>query len=271
VRLCAGDLSVTVDAEDGARLTSLRSRDDELLVTDGQRPWHTDGFVMAPWAGRIRDAVARWDGTERDLTVTDAPHALHGVVHDRPWTPVAASDDGTSAAWRREISADEWFAPLVVTSRVSLTPDALDLELIAEAPRAPAPATIGWHPWFRRQVAGRPLTLGLPPAACLLRDQAGIATTTRAPVPDGPLDDALVDLAGPVELRWEDHLAVTVSSDAPVTVIFTAHPQGVCVEPQSGPPNEVNTGPRVVFPGHPLRLHARVQISRPAPNPEGRS
>lgn len=267
MRLRAGDLSVTVDAEDGARLTSLRSRDDELLVTDGQRPWHTDGFVMAPWAGRIRDAVASWGGTERTLTTTDAPHALHGVVHDRPWTPVAASDDGTSAAWRREVTADEWFAPLVITSRVSLTPDALDLELIAEAPRAPAPATIGWHPWFRRQVAGHALTLGLPPAACLLRDAAGIATTTRVPVPDGPLDDALVDLAGPVALRWEDQLAVTVTSDAPVTVVYTAHPQGVCVEPQSGPPNEVNTAPHVVSPGQPLRLHARVEVARPAPSP----
>lgn len=263
MRLRAGDLSVIVDAEDGARLTSLRSRDDELLVTGGQRPWNEHSFVMAPWAGRIRDGVARWDGTELALRITDPPHALHGLVHDRAWTPLAPADPtDTSAAWRTEVTADEWFAPLVLTSGVSLTPDALELELTAEAPDAPAPVTMGWHPWFRREIAGRSVQVDLPAASCLVRDAAGIATTTRGPVPVGPLDDCLVDLAGPAELRWGDELTVRVDSDAPATVVYTAHPLGVCVEPQSGPPDEVNTAPRVVTPGDPLRLHARIAIAR---------
>jgi aldose 1-epimerase len=260
--LRAGDVAVAVDADHGARLRSLRVAGDELLVTDGRAPFGSHSFVMAPWAGRVRDAVARWDGRELHLPALDPPHALHGLVHDRPWEPLGTPTP-SSGSWRTEVSADEWFAPLVLEQRVTATLDAVHLALSIAAPDAPAPATVGWHPWFRRELGGRTLTTELPDARCLERDAAGIASTTRGPLPDGPLDDCLVDLAGPVHLRWGDHLAVTVTSDAPATVVYTAHRLGVCVEPQSGPPDEVNTAPRVVVPGQPLTLHATLAVSRP--------
>jgi aldose 1-epimerase len=261
VKLQAGDVSVVVDGDRGARLTSLRIGDDELLVSDGRPPFGSHAFVMAPWAGRVRDAVARWEGRALALPALDPPHAIHGLVHDRTWEPTGDASP-VAGAWRTEVAATEWFARLVLEQRVSVTPEAVHLALSVDAPDEPAPATVGWHPWFRREVGGHAVTVTLPDARCLARDEVGIATPTRVAVPDGPLDDCLVDLAGPIELRWGDHLRASVTSDAAATVVYTAHRLGVCVEPQTGPPDEVNTAPRLVVPGRPLTLHATIAVGR---------
>jgi aldose 1-epimerase len=255
-----GDLTVTVDPAAGARLAQLRWRDHDLLVADGLVPFGNHSFVMAPWAGRVRDASARWDGRTLALPVGDAPHALHGVVHDRRWQLVDATP--TAAVTTTDVTAAEWFAPLRLEQRVEVRDGAVRLHLAVDAPHEPAPVTIGWHPWFRRVVGGTTVEVTVPGGAVLRRDAAGIATDERIAVPGGPLDDALVDLAGPVVVRYPGLVEVAVMSDAPVTVVYTGHPRGVCVEPQSGPPDEVNRPTtRVVRPGRPLELRAEFHVS----------
>jgi aldose 1-epimerase len=260
--LTAGDASVTVAPSDGCRLASLRVRGHELL-SDGAAPSQDDGlganifgwgsFVMAPWAGRIRHGRARWGGRELQLDVRDDVHALHGLVFDAPWT--AADATTGSAAWQVEVPAAAWFAPLRITQHVMLTEAALRLHLEVQAPEEPAPVTVGWHPWFRREVGGAALEFDLPDRRMLVRDQEGIATAERIAAPTGPVDDAFVDLAGPVVLRWPGLVELTMVSDGPVTVVFTEPSTVVCIEPQSGPPDEVNLpSPRVAAPGAPLHL-----------------
>jgi aldose 1-epimerase len=258
--LDAGDLSVSVAPDAGARLTRLAWRGHELLVDDGLAPFGSHSFVMAPWAGRVRDATARWHGRTLTLPVGDAPHALHGLVHDRRWHLGHATP--TAVTTTTEVTGDEWFAPLRLTQRIEVEDGTVRLHLVVEAPREPAPVTVGWHPWFRRVVADVPVEVLLPHSALLRRDAAGIATDERVPVPDGPLDDALVDLSGPVVVRYPGVVEVAVVSDAPVTVVFTGHRRGVCVEPQSGPPDEVNRPTaRVAAPGAPLELRAELRFS----------
>jgi aldose 1-epimerase len=256
------DLAVTVDADTGARLTSLQWRDRDLLVHDGRRPFGNHSFVMAPWAGRVRDATARWQGRTLTLPVGDAPHALHGLVHDRRWHLDEATPSAVTTS--TEVTAKEWFAPLTITQRVEVTGGAVHLHLVVDAAHEPAPVTVGWHPWFRRSVDGADVEVVVPGGEVLRRDAAGIATDRRIAVPGGPLDDALVDLSGPVVVRYPGLLEVAVASDAPVTVVYTGHRRGVCVEPQSGPPDEVNgPAPRVVRPGEPLELRAELRFSPP--------
>jgi aldose 1-epimerase len=261
-RLRDGDLTVTVDPDVGTRLTQVCWRDHEFLVADGPAPFGEHSFVMAPWAGRVRDAAARWDGRTLALPVGDAPHALHGLVHDRRWHLVAATS--TTVTAETEVTGEEWFAPLHLQQRVEVRDGALLLHLVVVARHERAPATVGWHPWFRRVVDGVAAEVAIPGGAVLRRDAAGIATDERIAVPDGPLDDALVDLAGPVVVRYPGVVEVAVSSDAPVTVVYTGHRRGVCVEPQSGPPDEVNRPTtRVVRPGRPLELRAELRFSPP--------
>lgn len=256
----AGDVQLTVDGDDGARLSSLLLRGQELLHT-GSGGGHLYGsFVMAPFAGRIRDARARYGSARIDVAAQpDDGHGLHGLVHSRPWQRVA--DD----RWRVDVEAadaghvgpsDTWFAALRIEQQLALTADALHLELTVEA-TDPAPVTIGWHPWFRRTIAGHPARIGLPARAMLCRDPAGIATTERVPVPPPPWDDAFVDLDGPVTVDWGQDLGLTIASDAPVVVVFTGRDHAVCVEPQSGPPDEANLPtPRLATPDAPLTLRS---------------
>jgi aldose 1-epimerase len=254
----ACDVQLAVDGDDGARLSSLFLRGHQLLHT-GSGGGHLYGsFVMAPFAGRIRDARATYAGRRLEVAAQpDDGHGLHGLVHSRPWQRVA--DD----RWRVDIEAaaadhvdptDGWFAPLRIEQQLTLTADALELTLTVEA-ADPAPVTVGWHPWFRRTIDGHRARIELPAGAMLRRDPAGIATTERVDVPAQPWDDAFVDLTGPVDLHWGPGIGVSVASDAPVVVVFTGRDHAVCVEPQSGPPDEVNLDdPRLVTPDAPLRV-----------------
>lgn len=265
VQLRGGRASVTVDPADGCRLTSFAVGGHELL-SDGLDPRVVEDvdtppfgwgcFVMAPWAGRIRDARATWDGRTLELPRHDEPHALHGLVHSAPWERIEAT------AWRIRIPADRWFAPLEVVHRLHLDDDLLRLDLEVTAPDEPAPATVGWHPWFRRDIDGSSLELVLPPATMLARDPDGITSARRVEVAAPPWDDAFVDLRGPVRLTWPEVTTVAIETDGPVTVVFTERATVACVEPQSGPPDEVNRSPRVVRPGRPLRLTTTWRWSR---------
>ncbi|MCC5947807.1 MAG: aldose 1-epimerase [Nitriliruptoraceae bacterium] len=262
--LRAGDATVTVDASDGARITSLVVGGVELLHTaprggETDEPRFSSGsFVMAPWAGRIRGARASWDG--RTVTAVPAPdgHGLHGLVLDAPWVHTDA------ARWEHRIPGPDetgatphWFAGVRLTQHLALHPDRLELTLTA-AVDAPCPVTMGWHPWLRRHIDGHEVTVELPAGTRMrTRDAQGIVTGHEVPVPDGPWDDTFVGLDGPVVLRWGPDRHLTMSSDGPATVVFTGRDHAICVEPQTGPPDEVNQhDPRIVRPGRPLVLRA---------------
>ena len=45
---------------------------------------------MAPFAGRIRRGRFAFRGRDYELPLNMAPHAIHGVVFDRPWDVVSA-------------------------------------------------------------------------------------------------------------------------------------------------------------------------------------
>jgi galactose mutarotase-like enzyme len=254
VHLEAGPARLEVDPTDGARLTSLVVHDHELLVTGTGGGVGYGSFVMAPWAGRLRDG--RVSADRRTLQLRREPddgHALHGLVHSRPWSLVAADarmvrmdlrlPAATSDRTDPAVGADGWFTDLHLAQELRLHDDHLDLDLTV-TPAATTPVTVGWHPWFRRQIADAEVELEVPAPHILRKDRVGITTTERVPVPPQPWDDAFVDLTGPVRLRWADVLELEIASDAPAVVVFTGRTYGVCVEPQSGPPDEANLAER---------------------------
>lgn len=253
---------VGIDPADGCRVTSVRVDGHELMVTDGDPPWWYGGFVMAPWAGRLRGGVATWEGEVRRFPITADGHASHGLVHSVPWSP-----DG-DATWRTRVSADAWLGPLDLRQSFEMRHDGLTINLVAEAVDRPVPVTLGWHPWFRREVDGCEVELRLPDAALLEKDSQGIQTARRVSVGPGPYNDAFVGHDGVVGLRWPNLVDLQMRTDGPVLVIYNEHPSGVCVEPQTGPPDEVNLErPRIAAPGSAVTLRVAVTWSRPATAP----
>ena len=73
-----------------------------------------------------------------------------------------------------------------------------------------------------------------------------------APLP-GPWDDCFGMPDGvDVTLTWPGVLELMITSPLRWVVVYDLPPDTVCVEPQSGPPNGLNTDPAVVAPGAPL-------------------
>jgi len=235
-----------VSAQHGGRLVSLCVHGHELLVSRESDPMRHGCYPMAPWAGRIRNGKFTWLETTYQLPINLPPHAIHGTVFDRPWTP-------TPNGLTIDLGA-LWPWPGRVESSFSLQPDAFHWKLTAYADQHPMPVVLGWHPWFRRNLnQGAPLQLGFRANKMMVRDEAGITTPRTVDVPNGPWDDCFVGVTQPVELNWPGALSATISSDCSHWVVYSEPDHAVCVEPQSGPPDAVNLGlAAVVRPGDPL-------------------
>ena len=264
IRLVAGGARLLVDTEHGGRIASLVVAGRELLVTSGYGPFGWGCFPMAPFAGRLRDARLAFAGRTHELPANEAPHALHGIVAERPWHAI----DGEPSAIGCELEPP-WPFRGRVRQWFDLAPDRLDVTMELEADE-PQPAVIGWHPWFRRRVpaaggalsgaldgagdAGDEIEIEIEPAAMYRLDADGIPTGELVEPPPRPWDDCFVGLARPPVVRWPGVLRLTIDSTADHWVVYDRQNDGVCIEPQTGPPDGLNFAPRIVVPGEPLRI-----------------
>ena len=246
LRLTAPGVAAAIDLAAGGRVASLMVDGRELLKTAGVGPFGWGSFPMAPYAGRVRGGVLTFAGETHRLPITLPPHAIHGTVLHRRWQVVG---DG---AIETDLGPDWPFAGRV-SQRFELATDHLTCRLELHADE-PMPASIGWHPWFVRRLdgTGGPLELDLDAASMYLRDADGIATPRLVEPPAGPWDDCFTDLGRRPVLRWPGFLELTVESDCPDWVVYTIPEDALCVEPQTAPPDAVNTDPTVVLPGRPL-------------------
>ncbi len=255
--LSADGVEVVVDLEAGGRLASFVVAGRELLVTEGASPIAWGSFPMVPYAGRVRNGWFEFGGRRRDLPMKLPPHAIHGTVLDRPWERL---DDRTITTelgpdWPFGGRAVQWFdlGAGRFTSRLELHAD------------EPMPASVGWHPWFRRRPgpasSGEPMTgaepgeleLEFDAGAMYRRDDDGITTgDLLVPPPPGPWDDCFTDVLRSPVLRWPGFLELTIESDCPDWVVYTVPTEALCVEPQTAPPNALNMGATIVEPGQPL-------------------
>ena len=231
----AADVAVEVDLSQGGRLSSLMVGDRQLLVTDAPDAIDWGWYPMAPWAGRTRRGRFDCGGVEYQLPLHTDGHAIHGTVFRRPW-----HDEG-DGSWSTDLGPDWPFAG-AVRQRMTLESDHLLLELELSSHAEEFPAAIGWHPWFRRRIDGAEARIELPASFMLRRDAEGIATRQEAPVPDEPWDDCFGGLVQPVVVEWPGVLELAIESDCPYVVVFTEKERGVCVEPQTGPPDALNEG-----------------------------
>lgn len=252
----AGDARVVVDAEAGGRIAELEVAGLQLLVPREADALRWGCYPMAPFAGRVREARFRHAGREYELPVTAPPHAIHGTVHDRPWR-----DEGGG---RLSIAlGPDWPFPGRAVQQVALEPDALSLRLEVHADDAVFPASLGWHPWFRRRLArGAPARLALRARHMYVRDASGIPTGETVPPPPGPWDDCFTGLEADPVLAWAGAVELTLHSTVSHWVVYDEPEHALCVEPQTAPPDALNLGAALVEPGRPLVAEARLSFRR---------
>lgn len=242
VRLSAGRATCDIDPVNGGRITSLVVDHHELLFTDSAEPLLRGCYPMAPYAGRVRDAVVHVDGRSHPLRRNADPHSIHGTVFDRAWR--VTHQDRTSVAITIDLGP-LWPFRGSVTQRISLHPDHIRLELELHAVDR-MPAQVGWHPCFVK-----PTSTDLRFRHMLERDRHGIATATRVKRDPVDVDDCFEGVAtadGLLRLTVAG-VGITLASDCSHWVVYDRPTHTTCVEPQSGPPDGVNFCPEFVNAG----------------------
>ncbi|MBH5336160.1 aldose 1-epimerase [Streptomyces pactum] len=248
VRLAAGDAELTVLPESGCRIGSLRIGGTEVL----RQGAGFGSFPMVPWCGRVELGRFRDGADVHQLPVNAPPHAIHGTGRDTAWR--TARTDGTSAAFTYDLAAP-WPWPGRVTQIFDLAPDGLTISMGIETIGDSFPAQIGWHPWFLRNLGrgGEDVKIHFDAAWQEERGADHLPTGNRVPPRQGPWDDCFGMPDGvDVTLTWPGELELKVTSRCEWVVIYDEQPEAVCVEPQTGPPNGLNTLPRLVTPIEPL-------------------
>lgn len=257
----APSVEAVLDPGAGGRIAALRVDGLDLLVTEGLGPLAWGAYPMVPWAGRLRDGRFEFGGETHRVAQTMPPHAIHGTAWNRPWRVDEARAD--AATLGIDLGPD-WPLGGRAIHRIAIDAEGLSAALEVHADDGPMPVIIGWHPWFARRLArGGPVELDLLPAGMLERGHDGLPTGVIVAPSPGPWDDAFVDLAAYPVVRWPGAIEVELRSDVRYWVVYTEQPSGICVEPQTGPPNGLATGQFAISqPGHPLTAELRMTWRR---------
>lgn len=246
----AGPAQLVIDPHHGARIHSLRLFDQDILVPPSPDPIAWGSYPMAPWAGRVRQGRFQTGASTVQLPINYPPHAMHGTTFNRPWQ---RDDHG----YRIDLGPDWPFAGFA-RQTFTLSEDSLALRLEVHSLAEAFPATVGWHPWFRRRLGkGDPLQLNFQAEALLAKEADGITGQERVPPGSGPWDDCFVGIAQPVQLRWPGALILEMTATTDCWVVYNEPSHALCVEPQSAPPNALNQPIKWVAPGEPLVLESR--------------
>ncbi|WP_455356853.1 aldose epimerase family protein [Streptomyces sp. SYSU K217416] len=249
-QLTSGGAELVIDPDHGCRISSLRIDGTELL-----RQGPTYGcFPMVPWCGRMAQGQFRNGGVLHQLPLNAPPHAIHGTARDAGWRK--AREEKTEAAFTYDLT-DPWPYPGRVTQTFELTEDSLTLALGIETYGDSFPAQAGWHPWFLRNLGdgGEDVRISFAAQWQEERGDDHLPTGRRIEPRPGPWDDCFGMPEGvDVTLTWPGRLELKVTSRAEWAVIYDEQAEAVCVEPQSGPPNGLNTLPQLVTPIEPLEI-----------------
>jgi aldose 1-epimerase len=265
IDLRCGALSATIYSEDGCRITSLMAHGFELLRqwNSNRRAFQYGCFPMVPWVGRLHAGVLRCAGKDYQLPVNKPPHALHGMACFAPWRTLAATK--TSAEFELLLGAP-WPRVGSVTQRIELVDESIKLTLSIKTAGDPFPAAGGWHPWFAKWIGETSYVAATPigdadsqlqiafPADW--QEEPGpdeLPTGRQIAVREGPWDDCFgFTDALQASLFWPGKIHLAMTSPAAYLVVFDKQPDATCVNPMSGPPDGVNTKPRLVSVDNPL-------------------
>ncbi len=253
-----GNDRITVDVapDAGGRVGQITVEGVPLLIAHEQAhepsPLAWGSYPMVPWAGRIRHGRFRFDAVDYELPVNFGAHAIHGVGFDTPWTVTEHSGNEiglelplpNDTRWPFGGNAGQWIA---------VDGDTIRFELRAAAGKRAMPASLGWHPWFRK-----PDRFEFHPQAMYRRDADHIAIDELVAVPPGPWDDCFRN-EQPVGLMI-DGLDLQITSGCRDWVVYDMPAHATCVEPQSGPPDAFTLRPNRIEPGQALEIWFELRV-----------
>lgn len=239
------DATATIEL-DGGRLASLAVHGHELIVGRAEKATRWGSFPMIPWCGRLPFGRLSFGGHDYEFPLNSPPHANHGRTMLQTWTEAGPGTIRTDLV-------EPWPFGGHAVQRFEIGDDHLTVTAEVHAGNARMPAMAGWHPWFRRQLdAGGPAELAFAARAVYETDADDVPTGRLVDVPPPPWNACFVGVTNGPTITWPGALSLAITSTFDHWVIFTEPEHALCVEPQSGPPNEFHLSPRVIGPGESL-------------------
>ena len=231
------EFQINIDLDNGARISSLLWRDMQITVPFRGSVLNYGWYPLGPWAGRIRDGLIKDpSGKTYELpTNIDAPNAIHGFGFISSWQDIGPG--------RALLQLPAPYNGATLEQRIEVLDDAIRWSLEYDANGCDLPAWLGLHPWFARDIgAGSELHLEFNAGQMLQRDKDGLPNGQLVAPTKGAWDDAFTDVRGVPSIIYEDVLQIDIESDAPWWVVYTEDSEGICVEPQTAPPDAANLG-----------------------------
>ena len=213
---------VDVSPVDGGRIAQITVDERELIVgrdhSDDPISWGI--YPTAPWSGRIRRGRFLFQGRWYDLPINFEGHAVHGTSYRDAW---AVLDQGPD---HLEMGCPlDWHFGGVAHQHIQLTPVALVCVLSVLAGDKAMPATVGWHPWFRK-----PSTDQLRFEQMYVLDEDHVPTGELVPPAARPWDHCFIGPRSPLQLAYDDGPTITISSDCDHWVVYDEPEHATCVD-----------------------------------------
>lgn len=255
----AGDrLTVDIWPHEGGRVAQITADGVPVLLGPGEgqpdpaEPLAWGCYPMVPWCGRIRQGRFTFDGAEYELPINFETHSIHGVGCRSSWSVVESG--ATTATIELVLPEDaSWPFGGVARQTFTVTGPTLRMEMSVTAGARAMPASIGWHPWFRK-----PSAFDFRPTAMYRRDDEWITVDELVPVPEAPFDDCFRN-DQPVRLTVGG-VDLVLTSGCTDWVVFDMRPHGTCVEPETAPPDAFNIRPNRLEPGDTLAAWYEISI-----------
>lgn len=231
------EFQIAIDLDQGGRIASLKWRDMEFATPFRGEIQSWGWYSMAPWAGRVRDGIIRnpsGKGFQLPTTI-DPPHALHGFGLISSWQEIGPG--------RSLLHLPAPYGGATVEQNIEVLDDAVRWSLEYEPGKCDLPAWLGIHPWFPRDLGrGGSAEIEFTAESMLERDSDGLPTGKFVSPSKQPWDDAFTQIRGVPAVIWEDVARIDIECDAPWWVVYTEDADGVCIEPQTAPPDAANLG-----------------------------
>ena len=114
-------------------------------------------YALVPFSNRIAHATLLWQGTQHPLVRNDGaqPHAIHGVGWQRAWQVLDSESDYVLLSYEHRPDS-AWPFAFDCSQTLRVRGHVLELTLsLTNQSAAPAPAGVGWHPYFVKRSGSR--------------------------------------------------------------------------------------------------------------------
>jgi aldose 1-epimerase len=260
IEIASGKHKLVIDSIAGGRAIEWFIDDLQILGPNGDHPLVGGWYLMAPWAGRIKDNQVVYKGSNFPQDINFQDWAIHGTVLFSEGQVRNQSE--TSVEIVHETN-DKWPVKMQIVQKWSITNNFVKCHASVSSASGEFPAEIGWHPWFNRQLKkGKPAKFGIEAISQYEKDERFFTLNKTKPIGIPPFDDAFDVPTGKGFIEWPDALRIDFSSDVDTFVIFDEPQDVFCIEPQTGPPDAINHPRHIVSPGKPLEASVKWDITR---------